>query len=157
MGIIIYAHDIVLVVKMEPKNKKLVKSSVNFELGAEKWLFRTTFGPNFLKMSDTDSSDRLLMRLRWFRPTSRTIFCSSLQKAKNDLLSFIKIIFVLWCSGHTKYIFAFLLLPALILWLFVSQKIRIFTSLISNSHQNFDWCIDGVDTWSCNTLMPFWG
>ena len=48
MGIIIYAHDIVFVVKMEPKNKKFVKSTVDVELGADKWPFRTTFGPNFL-------------------------------------------------------------------------------------------------------------
>ena len=44
MGITFYTHYIVVwVIKMKPENKKLVKSTVDFELGAKKLLFRTTF------------------------------------------------------------------------------------------------------------------
>ena len=51
MGILFYANNIVLVTKMEPKNKQPAKSTADFELGVEKWPFRTTFAPNFLKIS----------------------------------------------------------------------------------------------------------
>ena len=68
----VYAHKLVLVVEKEPKIKKLIKRFVDFELGAETWPFRTTFGTNFLKMSNTDSSNRVLMGLRLSRSTSRT-------------------------------------------------------------------------------------
>ena len=63
MDFTFYAHKIVLVIKMEPENKKLIKCTVDFELGAEKW----PFGPNFIKMPNTDSSDWVLMDLRWSR------------------------------------------------------------------------------------------